>query len=191
MGGKADKLQIGAKKTGRGLFADMQSLKGREEAASTDDKIANDIVAAKEATKEVNKSESAIEETKKGDDILSVIMEPEPDELPVERETKKEEPVVEEPADIIKEIKSEINKKEEKAKKEPDKAASRYEKDKFLLLDIRGYRDYVEHMSKAANMSATKYIRGLIEKDMEKNKDIYDAHKKLEQMLMNRTAGQQ
>ena len=39
----------------------------------------------------------------------------------------------------------------------------------------------------AANMSATKYIRGLIEKDMEKNKDIYDAHKKLEQMLMNRS----
>lgn len=63
---------------------------------------------------------------------------------------------------------------------------SRYEKDKFLLLDIRGLRDYVEHMAKAANMSATKYIRNLIEIDMQQNMDIYEAHKALEERLKER-----
>ena len=58
---------------------------------------------------------------------------------------------------------------------------SRYEKEKFLLLDIRGYRDYVEHMAKASNMSATKYIRSLIEQDMVRNMDIYQQHKQLEE----------
>lgn len=60
---------------------------------------------------------------------------------------------------------------------------SRYEKEKFLLLDIRGLRDYVEHMAKASNMSATKYIRSLIEKDWAANNDIYMAHKALEEQL--------
>ena len=68
-----------------------------------------------------------------------------------------------------------------------NKSNSRYEKDKFLLLDIRGYRDYVEHMAKAANMSATKYIRNLIDQDMEKNRDIYEAHKALEEKLRQRS----
>ena len=63
---------------------------------------------------------------------------------------------------------------------------SRYEKDKFLLLDIRGYRDYVEHMAKAANMSATKYIRNLIEQDMRVNHDIYEEQKRLEEMFKGR-----
>lgn len=66
------------------------------------------------------------------------------------------------------------------------KASSRYEKEKFLLLDIRGYRDYVEHMAKAANMSATKYIRNLIQQDMDMNMDIYEAHKALEEKLKGR-----
>ena len=63
---------------------------------------------------------------------------------------------------------------------------SRYEKEKFLLLDIRGYRDYVEHMAKASNMSATKYIRSLIEQDMMRNMDIYQQHKQLEEALKAR-----
>ncbi len=63
---------------------------------------------------------------------------------------------------------------------------SSYEKDKFLLLDIRGYRDYVEHMAKAANMSATKYIRNLIEQDMRVNHDIYEEQKRLEEMFKGR-----
>ena len=63
---------------------------------------------------------------------------------------------------------------------------SRYEKEKFLLLDIRGYRDYVEHMAKASNMSATKYIRSLIDEDMKRNMDIYMAHEQLEETLKGR-----
>ena len=54
------------------------------------------------------------------------------------------------------------------------------------MLDVRGYRDYVEHMAKAANMSATKYIRSLIEADMQKNMDIYEAHKALEEKFKGR-----
>lgn len=72
----------------------------------------------------------------------------------------------------------------EKASKQ--EKGSRYEKDKFLLLDIRGYRDYVEHMAKAANMSATKYIRNLIEQDMRINNDIYQEQKRLEEMFKGR-----
>lgn len=72
-------------------------------------------------------------------------------------------------------------KRAEKAEK--GEKNSRYEKDKFLLLDIRGLRDYVEHMAKASNMSATKYIRSLIEKDWAANNDIYMAHKALEEQL--------
>ena len=68
-------------------------------------------------------------------------------------------------------------------KAEKGEKSSRYEKDKFLLLDIRGLRDYVEHMAKASNMSATKYIRTLIEKDWAMNNDIYMAHKALEEQL--------
>ncbi len=82
-------------------------------------------------------------------------------------------------APVVKESKSAT--KAEKTEKN-----SRYEKDKFLLLDIRGLRDYVEHMAKASNMSATKYIRNLIEKDWAVNNDIYQAHKALEERLKER-----
>ncbi len=70
--------------------------------------------------------------------------------------------------------------------RQPKQDKSRYEKEKFLLLDIRGYRDYVEHMAKASNMSATKYIRSLIEQDMLRNMDIYQQHKQLEEALKAR-----
>lgn len=72
------------------------------------------------------------------------------------------------------------------ASKQTKQDKSRYEKEKFLLLDIRGYRDYVEHMAKASNMSATKYIRSLIEQDMMRNMDIYQQHKQLEEALKAR-----
>jgi hypothetical protein len=85
------------------------------------------------------------------------------------------------------EVKEQINITQKDDKKQSKKQNSRYEKDKFLLLDIRGYRDYIEHIAKAANMSATKYIRSLIEQDMEKNKEIYLAHKKLEEMLRGKS----
>ena len=42
-------------------------------------------------------------------------------------------------------------------------------------------------MAKAANMSATKYIRNLIQQDMDKNNDIYLAHKALEEELRGRS----
>ena len=72
-------------------------------------------------------------------------------------------------------------------RKQSQKSTSRYEKEKFLLLDIRGYRDYVEHMAKASNMSATKYIRMLIDNDMKLNEDIYREHKALEEKLRERS----
>jgi hypothetical protein len=80
-------------------------------------------------------------------------------------------------------VKTEIKNDPKGDEKPAKKQNGRYEKDKFLLLDIRGYRDYIEHIAKAANMSATKYIRSLIEQDMEKNKEIYLAQKQLEERL--------
>lgn len=73
-----------------------------------------------------------------------------------------------------------------RASNKSQEKGSRYEKDKFLLLDIRGLRDYVEHMAKASNLSATKYIRNLIEQDMNRNMDIYLRHKELEEQLKQR-----
>lgn len=117
------------------------------------------------------------------------------EEADLEAASEVEETPIPEPIKVIKE---EIQIKEEKVvSPEPVKAAetaapkgkgtSRYEKEKFLLLDVRGYRDYVEHMAKAANMSATKYIRNLIQQDMDKNMDIYEAHKLLEEKLRGRS----
>ena len=42
-------------------------------------------------------------------------------------------------------------------------------------------------MSKAFNMSATKYIRMLIENDMKLNEDIYREHKAFEEKLRERS----
>lgn len=80
-------------------------------------------------------------------------------------------------------IQAQYNEPKRATRAEKGEKSSRYEKDKFLLLDIRGLRDYVEHMAKASNMSATKYIRSLIEKDWAANNDIYMAHKALEEQL--------
>ena len=186
--GKLDKLQQGAKKTGSGLFADMKPLKAREAEAQEEVKKADDIVKEEKVTKAVNKEPAAKPVEEKKSDLLDSIMEKEPEKPEIKPVEEKIEPVIEKAPELVEEVKEEINKPVKSAKKTEDKSNSRYEKDKFLLLDIRGYRDYVEHMSKAANMSATKYIRGLIEQDMEKNRDIYDAHKALEQMLMNRSS---
>ena len=185
--GKLDKLQQGAKKTGSGLFDGMKPLKAREEEAVMENNKTSDIVKEEKMTKTVNKKPEIKPVEEKRSDILDSIMEKEPVNVESEPVEEIKEEIVEKIEEPVEEIKTEVNKSNKKASNAEDKSASRYEKDKCLLLDIRGYRDYVEHMSKAANMSATKYIRGLIEKDMEKNKDIYDAHKKLEQMLMNRS----
>jgi hypothetical protein len=112
---------------------------------------------------------------------VSVVIEAQPEsDKKTEVENAKETQVNKVVEDVINDG---INNVKDSDPKPVKKQNSRYEKDKFLLLDIRGYRDYIEHIAKAANMSATKYIRSLIEQDMEKNKEIYLAHKKLEEML--------
>ncbi len=169
MASKASKLQMGAKKTGMGLFADMSPL------ALTNQ--GNNSLLPKETIPTVEKEE-------KHEPVKEVVKEPEIKAPEVPAESVK--PVIEEKPEEPEKVTSKINKSEKPVSKAKDKPASRYEKDKFLLLDIRGYRDYVEHMAKAANTSATKYIRSLIEQDMEQNMDIYEAHKELERRLMNR-----
>ena len=184
MASKASMLKQGANKTGKGLFAGMSRLDARDEAPSETVEVTSDIVKEPETTKVVN--EPKVE-----------TVQPKPVEVPVE-EPVYEAPVIQQQqvqTTFIEEVKAQpeiinerINKPETTAKNDTStKGTSRYEKEKFLLLDIRGYRDYVEHMAKAANMSATKYIRNLIQQDMDKNNDIYLAHKALEEKLRGRS----
>ena len=179
MASKASMLKQGANKTGKGLFAGMTKLETREEASQSDVEVTSDI---EKVTEEVNKPEPEIVK---------------PVEVKEQEVVKTSEPVKEAPVEVVKaekevkiaeeaEINASINKTAEEPKIQKEKANSRYEKEKFLLLDVRGYRDYVEHMAKAANMSATKYIRNLIQLDMDKNMDIYEAHKALEEKLRGR-----
>ncbi len=215
MASKANLLKQGAKKTGKGLFSGMSPLNvpETEESAATEpveskkeEKVTEPVkknnvpteakeVTKKEPDKEIKVEDMLPSENKKNAEpkpVIENIVHEEPKAQEVAKEEisiKTEETEVVKPKINIQEttesilaaVKEEAPKKQEKSEK-----TSRYEKDKFLLLDIRGYRDYVEHMAKAANMSATKYIRNLIEQDQEKNKDIYEAHKKLEEMLKGR-----
>lgn len=184
MASKASMLKQGANKTGKGLFAGMSRLDAREEAASVNIEVTNDIVKEEKVTEKVNVPEKEETPVK----VVEVpIAEPEV-EVPVVQEPKAQAPAIEEEQVQDEVINNRINKPEKAEKNDNQtKSASRYEKEKFLLLDIRGYRDYVEHMAKAANMSATKYIRMLIQQDMDKNNDIYLAHKALEEKLRGRS----
>ena len=180
MASKASMLKQGANKTGKGLFAGMTKLEAREEAPLNEVEVTNDI---EKSTEVVNEPEPEIVkpvEVKEPEVVKTVepIKEAPVEAVKVVKEVKKEEE---------EEINTSINKVVEEPKTQKEKANSRYEKEKFLLLDVRGYRDYVEHMAKAANMSATKYIRNLIQLDMDKNMDIYEAHKALEEKLRGRT----
>jgi hypothetical protein len=191
--GKADKLTQGAKKTSTGLFAGMTPLAAREAAAPEKKVEVNTISEKKEEQAEV-KETVVIEQPVAEKIVEEAAYEPEPKAVEAVPEQKAKENKA---IDIVKavekrpEIKAETEDavKDEKTAASEAKSASRYEKEKFLLLDIRGYRDYVEHMAKAANMSATKYIRSLIQADMDKNMDIYEAHKALEEMLKGRAGG--
>ncbi len=201
MASKASMLKQGANKTGKGLFAGMSRLDSREEETQKEVKVTNVIkeTAKKEeiVTKPVREK---TEETKPVDEEEIVVEEVQEEvEEELEKVQNTESADTEEIApgqEITQDIKSAdkvvkdtINKAVEapkKLQKTSEKPNSRYEKEKFLLLDIRGYRDYVEHMAKAANMSATKYIRNLIQQDMDKNIDIYEAHKALEEKLKGR-----
>ena len=180
MASKASMLKQGANKTGKGLFAGMSRLDAREEAPSGNTEITSDIVKEEKSTETVNvpKKES-VQVTP-----VEVKVEEPVEEAPVIEEPKAENPVVEKIQVQDEVINDKINKSEKTEKIEPQtKNPSRYEKEKFLLLDIRGYRDYVEHMAKASNMSATKYIRNLIQMDMDKNREIYEEHKAFEEKL--------
>lgn len=200
MASKKDFLAAGAKKTATGLFKDMSPLaSAREEAKAEEIKVSTpepqhtssfsqpqdhsteaqpqfqSIATQHQSTESQPQNQSA--ETQHQN------TEPQPkhqssEPAPVQKSAEtKPEPVIKNTEEIVTES---VNKKSSKEK------TSRYEKDKFLLLDIRGYRDYIEHMAKAANMSATKYIRTLIENDRAVNNDIYLAHKELEEKLKNR-----
>jgi ABC-type antimicrobial peptide transport system permease subunit len=180
MASKASMLKQGANKTGKGLFAGMTKLETREEAPLNEVEVTSDI---DKMTEEVNEPEPEIVkpvEVKEPEVVKTVepVKKAPVEAVKVVKEVKKEEE---------EEINTSINNSVEEPKTQKEKANSRYEKEKFLLLDVRGYRDYVEHMAKAANMSATKYIRNLIQLDMDKNMDIYEAHKALEEKLRGRT----
>ncbi len=189
--GKADKLMQGAKKTATGLFAGMTPLDAREVAVPEKKNTVNIPDEKEDAVKaEVIKTPvieepevvNAVEEKK--EEVEQVITEPKPIEVVKEKKTIDIIKAIEKPQAEKEETEETVN--PEKAPASDAKSGSRYEKEKFLLLDIRGYRDYVEHMAKAANMSATKYIRSLIQTDMDKNMDIYEAQKALEEMLKGR-----
>ena len=184
MASKANMLKQGANKTGKGLFAGMSRLDAREEAPSSGNAVTADIVKEEKPTKTVNVPKKETVQVK----VVEVPVETAQEEVPEIPQPQPQTPVVEEVASEPAVINEKINKPEKADKTETStKGSSRYEKDKFLLLDIRGYRDYVEHMAKAANMSATKYIRTLIQQDMDKNNDIYLAHKALEEKLRGRS----
>ncbi len=183
MASKASMLKQGANKTGKGLFNGMAPLNVREEAEPKQVEVTNVIPKEEKVTEVVKEIQEPVVETPIQEKEIAPVVVEEPIPAPVEEP----KPVVIETPTPRDEINVEINKAKNDDKKAAEKPASRYEKEKFLLLDVRGYRDYVEHMAKAANMSATKYIRNLIQQDMDKNLDIYEAHKALEEKLKGRT----
>lgn len=176
MASKASMLKSGVKKTGTGLFAGMSPI--NEEKNNVKSKAV------------VQKVEEIVEETPIPEPIVET--KEEPVKKVVEQKTVQPQNIQQYEEPVQRVAREYIEKQVEEAqlpvtKNVESKAKnSRYEKEKFLLLDIRGYRDYVEHMAKAANTSATKYIRELIENDMKQNMDIYIAHKQLEERLKER-----
>lgn len=196
--GKADMLNKGARKTATGLFQGMVPLEARKEPetvkqtptkedADVEKKVDESNDSAEMSKKEtvdtsgteveVNEVEEKSTESEEKNDLLNPPQTTEADEKSDKYEVPGDKKETAVSGNVIASKKS----------KDTVKTGSRYEKEKFLLLDIRGYRDYVEHMAKAANMSATKYIRNLIKLDMDKNMDIYEAHKALEEKLKGRS----
>ncbi len=57
--------------------------------------------------------------------------------------------------------------------KQPEKPIKKKSNSDYLRLDIYGYKDYLSTMAGFRKMSITKYIQGLIDIDMEQNKEIY------------------
>ena len=57
--------------------------------------------------------------------------------------------------------------------KQPEKPIKKKSNSDYLRLDIYGYKDYLSTIAGFRKMSITKYIQGLIDIDMEQNKEIY------------------
>lgn len=57
--------------------------------------------------------------------------------------------------------------------KQPEKPIKKKSNSDYLRLDIYGYKDYLSTMAGFRKISITKYIQGLIDIDMEQNKEIY------------------
>ena len=205
MASKASMLKSGVRKTGTGLFAGMQAIKEDE----VKEKTVEEHVVEKEKTAQIVGEKPVVEKIipsrqehiqvneyvtrpqvqqvpqQQTQQLVQAEIQPQVQQIiPAQNEQSVQQiqaqPVYTQP---VQQVES-VQKPKEKAVKA--EKTSRYEKEKFLLLDIRGLRDYVEHMAKAANMSATKYIRNLIEIDMQQNMDIYEAHKALEERLKER-----
>ena len=186
MASKADMLKNGARKTATGLFNNIPPLKEQQEqqkktVALQAEAPMKDTIESKVVVADENNDSDTVLTTEKVSIVDADIV---TDNSKPIRSTGAEQ------ANMRDNTKSNVIESREDAAKEKASAKtdknSRYEKDKFLLLDVRGYRDYVEHMAKASNMSATKYIRSLIDEDMKRNMDIYMAHKQLEETLKGR-----
>lgn len=56
---------------------------------------------------------------------------------------------------------------------------------KYFRLDITDYNDYLKIISDYKNMSITKYIQNLIQKDFDSNKEQYDIISKMKNTAHN------
>ncbi|MCX4304080.1 MAG: hypothetical protein OSJ66_08795 [Clostridia bacterium] len=63
--------------------------------------------------------------------------------------------------------------------KQPEKPIKKKSNSDYLRLDVYGYKDYLSTMAGFRKMSITKYIQGLIDDDMEQNKEIYEKIKNI------------
>lgn len=52
----------------------------------------------------------------------------------------------------------------------------------YMQLNIYEYEDYIYRMSKIKNQTMTSYVLGLIEKDMEENKQAYEGLKLIKEL---------
>ena len=149
-----------------------------------------EVLTSEATNEEISAEQTQPVPVEKGENVTEKELEPVSTVNIIEKQTvvSRQEPVEEKETTVkYNETAPTLDRREKAEKKQSEKQSSRYEKEKFLLLDIRGYRDYVEHMSKAFNMSATKYIRMLIENDMKLNEDIYREHKAFEEKLRERS----
>ncbi len=62
---------------------------------------------------------------------------------------------------------------------ENEKTIKKKSNSDYLRLDVYGYKDYLSTMAGFRKMSITKYIQGLINTDMEQNKETYEKIKNI------------